>query len=92
MTRWVSCNTFNTQEHAEASFAKAGADTLSAAPGPSSLLCTTPRRFRWLSPCVFLGGDVCGMIVNVVSCETEDGTAEAGSDAFLSRWVTLDNL
>ena len=38
-------------------------------------------------PCVFLGGDVCGMIVNVVSCETEDGTAEAGSDAFLSRWV-----
>ena len=26
------------------------------------------------------------MIVDVVSCETEDGTAEA-SDASLSRWV-----
>ena len=26
-------------------------------------------------------------IVNVGSCETEDGTAEAGGDASLSRWV-----
>ena len=26
-------------------------------------------------------------IVNVESCETEDGTAEAGGDASLSQWV-----
>ena len=86
MTRWVSCNIFNTQDHAEAGFAKAGTDTLSAASSPSSLLCTTPPKISMVIPCVFLGGNVCVMIVNDVSCETEDGTAEA-SDASLSRWV-----
>ena len=78
MTRWVSCNTFNTQDHAEAGFAKAGTDTLSAGFQSRQPLVYDTFEDSMVIPCVFLGGDVCVMLVNVVSCETKDGTAEAG--------------